>query len=201
MTNLDLQPGQLLAGYAPEATVPLPDPDLVGAAIAITTQCAAEMNWLPTLRADPRWTEDPATHNWTARLTVQVTEEMIAAGFNERVRWNTSAEKWLPKVYLAMARLAPKDNGDPGGCLRIELGALKTETDYERRSLRELIAALEAENRALKAALDLSRVTIGDPTPADLPDPPRRPDGTLLPQPKPWIAPKPGATDSRRVGS
>lgn len=60
---------------------------------------------------------------------------------------------------------------------------------------------LESQNRALKAALDLTRVTIGDPTPADLPDPPRRPDGTLLPQPKPWSAPKSGATDSRRVGS
>lgn len=80
--------------------------------------------------------------------------------------------------------------------------------ESERANLLEIaidqanrINSLEAENAALKAALDLARVGFGDPTPADLPDPPRRPDGTLLPQPKPWSAPKPGAADSRRVGS
>lgn len=34
---------------------------------------------------------------------------------------------------------------------------------------------------------------------SDLPDLPRRPDGTLAPQPKPWGAPKPNG-DPRRIG-
>lgn len=79
------------------------------------------------------------------------------------------------------------------------------EAEYRRfvafARLQSYITMLEAENAALKAALDQVRgfsgglrgtivqdgasVTFGDPTPADLPDPPRRPDGTLQPQAKP----------------
>lgn len=39
----------------------------------------------------------------------------------------------------------------------------------------------------------------GDPVPSDLPPAPRRPDGTLAPEPKPWAAPR-QAGDPRRVG-
>jgi hypothetical protein len=54
------------------------------------------------------------------------------------------------------------------------------------------IAELEAELASLRS--DFS-----DPAPADLPDPPRRPDGTLVPQPKPWTPPK-QSEPQRRVG-
>jgi hypothetical protein len=54
------------------------------------------------------------------------------------------------------------------------------------------IAALEAELASLRSAFS-------DPAPADLPDPPRRPDGTLAPQPKPWTPPK-QSEPQRRVG-
>lgn len=35
---------------------------------------------------------------------------------------------------------------------------------------------------------------------SDLPDPPRRPDGTLVPQPKPWGPPPKVGGDPRRIG-
>jgi hypothetical protein len=63
------------------------------------------------------------------------------------------------------------------------------------------IANLEAERDAWKKLHDdlLARFTAQDSTPADLPAPARRPDGTLVPQPKPWKAP-PVSAPSRRVG-
>ena len=64
------------------------------------------------------------------------------------------------------------------------------ECDMERR-----IAALEAENAALRA--HLAALTGAAPAPTDLPDPPRRPDGTLAPEPKPWSPPR--ETGDRRI--
>jgi hypothetical protein len=65
---------------------------------------------------------------------------------------------------------------------------------------RARIAALEAElMAALEAALASLRSAFSDPAPADLPDPPRRPDGTLMPQPKPWTPPK-DREPPRRIG-
>ena len=57
------------------------------------------------------------------------------------------------------------------------------------------IAALEAEYAELRRLIAFS-----DPTPGDRPDPPRRPDGTLAPAPKPWTPPKEQGP-SRRVGA
>lgn len=72
------------------------------------------------------------------------------------------------------------------------------------------IAQLKADNAALVDALaerdnDLAKWKLraqaftADPTPADLPDPPRRPDGTLAPQTKPLKLPTDN-TDRRRIG-
>ena len=69
---------------------------------------------------------------------------------------------------------------------------IETELRLEREAhahTAELASRLIAENNALKQA----------PTPADLPVPPRRPDGTLAPQPKPFPVLK-QASDRRLIG-
>ena len=97
-------------------------------------------------------------------------------------------------------------------------------TEMQRQQAVARVAELEAENAALRVqvpphpwhlqvvsmmkykeleaeflAMKQASATFGDPTPADLPPPPRRPDGTLAPQPKPFPVLK-QASASRRVG-
>ena len=55
--------------------------------------------------------------------------------------------------------------------------------------------ARSAEQKLLSRFTPANAPSLG----GDLPDPPRRPDGTLAPAPRPWSAPKPGG-DLRRVG-
>lgn len=55
-----------------------------------------------------------------------------------------------------------------------------------------------APNRTV-SALTAVPAPSGSTAPVDIPDPPRRSDGTLAPQGKPWTPPKP-AGDPRRVG-
>ena len=80
---------------------------------------------------------------------------------------------WAPPWYYELA-------GKQASCI----------TNLESR-----IATLEAENAELRRL-----IAFGDPTPGDHPDPPRRPDGTLAPAPKPWTPPKEQGP-SRRVGA
>lgn len=58
------------------------------------------------------------------------------------------------------------------------------------------IRAYIAEGRVRE--LELAAFT-GTSAPTDIPDPERRPDGTLKPTPKPWTAPKPDG-NPRRIG-
>lgn len=62
----------------------------------------------------------------------------------------------------------------------------------------ELMRLMGVQN-AWIAELNAKLATFGDPTPADLPDPPRRPDGTLVPQAKPLPVVRVGG-DPRRIG-
>jgi hypothetical protein len=64
---------------------------------------------------------------------------------------------------------------------------------------RALLAGKDQRIAELEAELASLRSAFSDPAPADLPDPPRRPDGTLAPQPKPWTPPK-QSEPQRRVG-
>lgn len=84
----------------------------------------------------------------------------------------------LGPVYRAMAAVAPPPNVGPSHLVALQR-----------------IATLEAENAELWRL-----IAFGDPTPGDRPDPPRRPDGTLTPAPKPWTPPKEQGP-SRRVGA
>jgi hypothetical protein len=134
-----------------------------------------------------------------------VTAEMIAAGLAAFMDvpgtdWNDLA----PAIYRAMAakapdRLPPVFMGTYGALtnIRPEPGYFMSCGLDEARAR---IAALEAElMAALEAALASLRSAFSDPAPTDLPDPPRRPDGTLVPQPKPWTPPK-DREPPRRVG-
>lgn len=78
------------------------------------------------------------------------------------------------------------------------MGAMRrvTELEGEKAALCEIIGAQTDSLAELR--VQLAAFTAG-PVPADLPDPPRRPDGTLQPQAKPWTPPKPMG-DGRRIG-
>ncbi len=62
----------------------------------------------------------------------------------------------------------------------------------------ELLRLMGVQN-AWIAELTAKLGAFGDPTPKDLPDPPRRPDGTRVPEPKPFPVVKAGS-DMRRIG-
>lgn len=143
---------------------------------------------------------------------IPVTDEMIAAGKDAARRLGIAkGHDQLSVVYRAMAALAPMTDAEGKiDCLTVELGALKVESDHMRRELRETIAdrdreilMLRAERDAWHKMYDVARTGFfgGDPkaVKADLPDLPRRPDGTLVPTAKPWGPPK-SAGDPRRIG-
>jgi hypothetical protein len=112
---------------------------------------------------------------------------------------------WEPD-HAIISRLRGKERRDT---------ARIAELDAENKSLVEFwwemvrqgairIAELESENAVLKQALDYVRLSLPPSssfvaTAQDIPEPPRRPDGTLRPEPKPWTAPK-DAEPSKRVG-
>lgn len=130
---------------------------------------------------------------------ISVTEEERRFPINlemERIGRETllSYGKTLNDAYRAMAALTPKDMFDASARDRAEAWA--------NECMARRIAVLEAENAALLATIEMLDKRLGAAAfgASDLPDPPRRPDGTLVPQPKPWAPPK-DAGVSRRIGS
>lgn len=140
---------------------------------------------------------------------ITVTAEMFDAG-QSALRCGTEYRD-VADIYRIMAALAPMTQAEGQiDCLTVELGALKVESDHMRRELRETIAdrdreilMLRAERDAWHKMYDVAKCGFfgGDPkaVKADLPDLPRRPDGTLVPTAKPWGPPK-SAGDPRRIG-
>lgn len=136
--------------------------------------------------------------------------------------------EYFPAIYRAMAALAPTIDPsgmryvpaverDAYASRVASLEAVVAGLVAEVRAKSERIEALEAEKIAYHAAwhrhAQFIRVdrdnalralaAFTDPPSrqgsSDLPDPPRRPDGTLAPQPKPWTPPKANG-DARRIG-
>lgn len=131
---------------------------------------------------------------------IPVTKEMIEAGARAGFEqyygsfsdadaaaiWKMDKQEWVGRatvIYREMAAVAPKP---PPNQLLID-----------PLNWAVCVAELEAENAALRQ--QLATFVGADSTPADLPDPPRRPDGTLKPQPKPWTPPK-DKGDPKRIG-
>lgn len=139
---------------------------------------------------------------------IPVTDEMIDAA--KGCLAIHPYDQWLATIYRAMAAVAPVEPENAGLWASVAIGYKQRNVTLEQR-----IAALEADNEAHIAALvkaggyiatlggEISALkaqlaTFGPITPADLPDPPRRADGTLAPQPRrlPGVTPLP----EKRVG-
>lgn len=144
---------------------------------------------------------------FVAMSEIPVTEEMIAAAREAGVYGNGS----VADVYRAMAAIAPRepnwkdehnnlleiaiDQANQVNALLSENTTLKAALDLVRGRAHQPVEFIFSDS--IRAALGFSgelrgtieqggaTVTFGDSTPADLPDPPRRPDGTLQPQAKP----------------
>lgn len=141
---------------------------------------------------------------------IPVTAEMIAAA--SKAPYSGQVEfRWFDQVaasiYRAMAAVAPRDaymSGVPfvaakdariavleaeNAELKARSAMLKAEGRGLQRTWDSLCASNRAEIRDLKtenaATRDELAPRLGPLIAADLPDPPRRPDGTLAPQPKP----------------
>lgn len=140
---------------------------------------------------------------------IPVTDEMIDAA--KGCLAIHPYDQWLATIYRAMAAVAPVEPENAGLWASVAIGYKQRNVTLEQR-----IAALEADNEAHIAALvkaggyiatlggEISALkaqlaTFGPITPADLPDPPRRADGTLAPQPRrlPGVAELP---PEKRVG-
>jgi hypothetical protein len=139
---------------------------------------------------------------WAAPEIV-VTDEMTDAAVVAYKAWIAQADPGSfvrdasALIYRAMAAVAPVDlyRADER-----RIDALTEQRNaWTQIAMRQRvrITAIEAEQAVLRA--QLAALTGADPKPADLPDPPRRPDGTLIPQAKPWSPPKP-VGDTRRIG-
>jgi len=120
-----------------------------------------------------------------ARSRIAELEGMIRPGCSK----TSSPEGGGHLIWWPDKMPVPKFNADESN---IEWPA---EFTRENHGLVARINTLETENADLRQRL----VAFSDPAPADLPDPPRRPDGTLVPQPKPWTPPK-QSEPQRRVG-
>lgn len=139
---------------------------------------------------------------------IPVTAEMIVAGKEAaRVIGVAKGSDQLSVVYRAMAAVAPRDTYMSGlpfvaakdariaaleaenAELKARSAMLKAEGRGLQRTWDSLCASYRAEIRDLKtenaATRDELAQRLGPLIAADLPDPPRRPDGTLVPQPKP----------------
>lgn len=152
---------------------------------------------------------------------ILVTDEMLDVGLNHWSNewdWNDHRKSVL-SFYRAMAALAPKP--DLVTFVQMMTARIEEEKALGLKAVNTLlprIAALEADNAALseelgkaqaqnarladdlgRAHLAIGSLAFGDPTPSDLPDPPKRPDGTLAPQAKPIVLPRPNG-DPRRIG-
>lgn len=132
--------------------------------------------------------------DWKNREEIPVTDEMIAAG---EANCPVVAQYRLKDIYRAMAAVAPTgdllaqwnklvrhDLIDQCAEKDLEIAALRTERDGWQKLY---------EDRVNRAQLLSFGVT------SDTPEPPRRPDGTLVPTAKPWSVPKPSG-DPRRIG-
>lgn len=116
-------------------------------------------------------------------------------------------------VVISTFDTALATQGEPG--IQVTAGMVElTDPDWEpdyviisrlrenERQCMAHIATLQADNAALLATIEMLDKRLGAAAfgaAYDLPDPPRRPDGTLAPQGKPWAPPKP-VGDARRVG-
>lgn len=132
----------------------------------------------------------------SAQPEIPVTAEMFDAG-QSAMRCG-AAYRDAADIYRAMAALAPT------GDLLAEWNKLVRHDLIDRCAEKDLeIAALRTErdgwqklyeDRVNRAQLLSFGVT------SDTPEPPRRPDGTLVPQPKPWSPPKPTGNPARIGG-
>jgi hypothetical protein len=151
---------------------------------------------------------------------IPVTDEMIDAA---RVCLpGYSFDQRTAAIYRAMAAVAPKSTADNWWSMQWQKGQDRIAAlDAENAKLRAVapvelygpreqqLDALRAENAELLRVIGVQNAwiaeqnakiaTFGPQKPADLPDPPRRADGTLAPQAKSWAPPKPTG-DPRRIG-
>lgn len=139
---------------------------------------------------------------------IQVTHEMraaarrVVAGHHPASSLREASERaaLIDDVYRAMAAVAP--GGTKMWAEYLAAMQRVTEMESQRDELVNRLAKAQAENAELKsgnAALcehlnildgEIAALTGSDPAPVDLPNPPRRADGTLAPPPKPWTPPK-----------
>lgn len=112
----------------------------------------------------------------------------LAVGVDERNARDqeTEAYQYLKRLFLHLA---------PQCCVLPDLLGVCTQVDNAIVGLKEDKAALLATVEMLDKRLGVAAFSAA----SDLPDPPRRPDGTLAPQGKPW-APPPPVGDTRRIG-
>lgn len=136
---------------------------------------------------------------------IDVLVAQVAELEDENKVWNAVYGSRPDSLFSARQKIAVKHDE-----ALVRAAALEADNMSLRSTVREQ-DMLYATRHAAVAELDAARVRIAeleellsafqfpDSVSADLPDPPRRPDGTLVPAAKPWSAPRP-AGDARRIG-
>lgn len=150
---------------------------------------------------------EPVTEIPEPATEIPVTDEMRRIGgdiLRSCREMEVFDEQAADASYRAMVALAPtelyREDERRIDALEAENAALTKKIEAAETMAWDHVhrrSKFEAENVALRA--QLATFTGAVSMPADLPNPPRRPDGTLVPAARSWSPPK-TAGDARRIG-
>lgn len=145
----------------------------------------------------------------SAQPEIPVTAEMFDAG-QSAMRCG-AAYRDAADIYRAMAALAPDTRplwyielaGKQASCitsLEAEVVALRRAHETDLWNMDHLRRSRDHWQKLYNDRVSQAQLVSFTGATSDMPDPPRRPDGTLAPQPKPWSPPRPTGNPARIGG-
>lgn len=115
---------------------------------------------------------------------------------------SSEAYQYLRRLFLHCAPQCIPLPDTLGLCTQIDnvIAGLKIDADSKDRTIAKLCAERDAWQKLYNDRVSKAQLVSFIGVTSDTPEPPRRPDGTLAPQPKPWSPPKPTGNPARIGG-